>query len=232
LKRLCFSFGKDGGLAELWGGVKRYFLYFDEMRKLLFTAFGLILILNVSGQVTAGKLAAIKTVQQAKELISSSPKSEAELFTITSDKDTSGITLPLFDKKPGHVFSIDEFTYKILEADSYPEFRVSFIYLDGNQLPLATIDSLRSEILSKYKSGTYFYDLARAYTMDGDHNGDLGWFGENVMVKEFEVAIRKHKKLDIFPVDIPARKWYYVVLKTYDDRVVKKLTILRVKSGS
>ena len=200
------------------------------MRQIFLTISSSIFFLSTFGQITAKELAEIKTIEQANQLINSSPKPDARLFTITSDKGTSDITLPLFDKKVWYSFSIDSFTYKIIESSSYPEFRVSYIYLDGSQLSTEAIDSIQAEILKKFRNGVYFFDLVKEYTMDGNPNGDLGWFKENIMVKEFEMAVKHHKKNDIFTIDIPEKKWYYVTLKTFDDRVIKKLTILKVKS--
>lgn len=56
--------------------------------------------------------------------------------------------------------------------------------------------------------------------------GDLDWFNEDVMHQTFVNAIKKHKKNDIFIVDIPEENWYYVVLKTYDDIEKVRLFIL------
>ena len=64
--------------------------------------------------------------------------------------------------------------------------------------------------------------------MDGNITGDTRWFTENMMVKEFETAVRSHKKGDIFTVDTPSQNWYHVVLKTFDDTYIKKLIILKV----
>jgi parvulin-like peptidyl-prolyl isomerase len=200
-----------------------------SMKQILLTISSFIIYLHTLGQISDKELTHIKTIEHATQFIKSFPKVDARLFTITSDKDTSDITLPLFDKKVGYSFSIDDFTYKIVESSSYAEFRVSYIYLDGTHLTAETIDSIRKEILSKFRSGSYFFDLVKEYTMDGSPNGDLGWFKENMMVKEFENAVRQHKKNDIFFIDVPEKKWYYVTLKTFDDRVIRKLTILKVK---
>ena len=66
--------------------------------------------------------------------------------------------------------------------------------------------------------------------MDGNKTCDLGWFVSGVMVKEFEDQIKKHKLNDIFTVDVPEKKWYYVTIKTFDDKLTKELTILKVKN--
>jgi parvulin-like peptidyl-prolyl isomerase len=204
----------------------------ESMKQKLLILFSCVSFFYSFGQTTSKQLSEIKTVEQANKLIKAYPKLEARLFTITSDKDTSDITLPLFDKKVGYSFTIDKFVYKIIESNSYPEFRASYIYLNGSQLSTQKIDSLRTEIITEFKKGISFFDLVKEFTMDGSLTGDLGWFSENMMMKEFEMAIRQHKKNDIFTVDIPENKWYYVTLKTFDDRIIKKLTILKIKSSA
>jgi len=37
---------------------------------------------------------------------------------------------------------------------------------------------------------------------------------------------------EVFTVDIPSNKWHYVALKTFDNRQIKRLTILRVKTSN
>jgi len=201
------------------------------IKQLLLAISFCLIFLCSPGQVTDKQLVNVNTIEQANQFIQSYPKLDSRLFTITSDKDTSDITLPLFDKKTGYTFSIDDLTFKIVESISYPEFRVSYIYLDGSQLSIHHIDSIRKVILDKFRNGVYFFDLVKEYTMDGNPNGDLGWFEENSMHKEFETAVKLYKKGEIFTVDIPDKKWYYVTFKTFDDRITKKLTILKIKSS-
>ncbi len=115
--------------------------------------------------------------------------------------------------------AFDTVGYKHLESKKRTEHRVSYIYLDGSQLNLKQIDSIRSVILKKYEAGSSFAELANEYTMDfNSKGGDLGWFASGTMVKSFEDAVKKHKKGDIFTLNIPERNWYYVVLKTYTDQ--------------
>jgi hypothetical protein len=188
---------------------------------------------NISFSQTAKiDLAKITTVSDATMFIEKNPGLNCKLFTIKSSVDTSEILIPLYTKSKGFNFKIDNYNYKILQTDSTLSFRVSYIYLNGEQLSKRLIDSVRQVIISKYKHGISFLDLAHEYNMDGNITGDTGWFTENMMVKEFEVAVRNHKKEDIFTVDTPDRSWYHVVLKTYDDTYIKKLTLLKTKSGS
>ena len=99
-------------------------------------------------------------------------------------------------------------------------------------MTLNQIDSTRKEILKQYHAGTSFSVLANRYTMDGSKDGDLGWFTEGTMIKEFENEVARHSLNDIFTVDIPEKNWYYVVLKTFDDAIIDECKILRIKSGT
>lgn len=180
------------------------------------------------GQNTTNDIAKIKTISQAEIFIKKNSKANAKIFTIESNRDTSEILFPLYSKKNGFTFKVDNRDYKILQIDSTLSFRVNYIYLSGEKFSKNQSDSLRQEIILKYKNGISFFDLVQQYTMDGNITGDTGWFIENIMVKEFETAVRNHKKGDIFLVDTPSQNWYHVVLKTYDNTYIKKATILAI----
>lgn len=181
------------------------------------------------GQIPERSLSKIKTISQAEAFIDANPKVVAKIFDIKSSSDTNEILLPLYDKKAGFTFHIDNFTYKILNIDSTLSYRVKYIYLNGDNFSKNQIDSMRQAIITKYKSGTDFSLLIQLYNMDGNYTGDTNWFTENMMVKGFEKAVTDHKKNDIFTVDSPEQNWYHVVLKTFDDTFIKTITILKVK---
>ena len=107
---------------------------------------------------------------------------------------------------------------------------MNYIYLDGDKFTKSEIDSLRQSIINKYNNGVSFLELSAKYNMDGNLFGDTKWFTKNMMVSEFEEAVIKHKKNDIFIVDKPDYKWYHIVLKTYADTYIKTLTFLKVNS--
>ncbi len=93
--------------------------------------------------------------------------------------------------------------------------KLKYIYFDGSKMNMKEIDSLRAVVMLKYRSGQDFTDLVHAYTMDSNPTGDLGWFYKGQMVPEFEQAVFPQPKDALFTVDVPSRKWYYVVLKTH-----------------
>jgi hypothetical protein len=169
-------------------------------------------------------------MSEAETFIKANPSNEGRLFIIDSGSDTSELFLPLYTKKIGFTFSIGNVDFKILQMDSTMSFRVNYIYLNGEQLSKDTIDILRREIISKYKAGESFSDLVQQYSMDGSINGDTKWFTEGMMVKGFEDAVKTHRQGDIFIVDTPENHWYHVVLKTYNNTFIKRVTLIKIKS--
>ena len=213
---------------------KRYVLLYKkrpEMRKI----FALIIIVfsfESYSQTIKEQLKLITTIDDAKKFATENPNLEAELLNIHPEIETDNFSTKLTESKIGEIFSDMDFTYKILFETDVKAFRVSYIFLDASKLSLKEIEKLRTQILKDYKNGIPFTDLANKYTMDSSKNGDLGWFTEGMMVPDFETAIKIHKLNEIFKVDVPNNKWYYVVLKTFDDKQIKELGILKIKSNT
>ena len=178
------------------------------------------------------QLRRVTDTDEALEFIQANPALQGIVFNIYSHYDTAGGYESLFRKRAGFILTQNGYTYKIL-ADTTAQFsRASYIYLDATKLSKSQIDSTRTLILKRYHEGTDFKDLAQEYTMDESPNGDTGWFTEDTMVEEFEKALTKHKAPEVFTLDIPKRGWYYVIKKTFEPARAKRLTVLRVKSGS
>ncbi len=126
----------------------------------------------------------------------------------------------------------ETYMYKLIAVDSIKQFRVSYIFLDGSVYRYRKIDGIRTKILKQYAKGVPFASLASRYSMDVSGSvkgGDLGWFNEKTMVPEFEKSIANHNKGEIFTVDSVLRRWYFVVLKTYEDRKVVQKTLAKIK---
>lgn len=171
---------------------------------------------------------AIKTVSEANKFLKTHRRVPGEILELSAVDVTSDLDKRLVSKKAGAMVKDGRYLYKVLESSVIYSFRVSNVFLNGKILSRSSIDSVRNTIISRYKSGTPFSDLVRIYNMDSNPTGDVGWFAEGVMVNEFERAVRAHKKNDIFTVDVPAHDWYYVTLKTHDNRKVKLVTLLKV----
>jgi parvulin-like peptidyl-prolyl isomerase len=151
------------------------------------------------------------------------------LLRLSYGKDTTLIDKRLLRQTKGDVFSVGYVTYKVLEATETVNYRANYVFLDGASLSVTQIDSLKKLILQKASAGASFDQLSDQYTMDGNNtHGDTGWFfGEEMMPKEFQDAMKNHKTGDIYFVDVSDRQWHYIVKKTYDDQVKKDITVLR-----
>lgn len=121
------------------------------------------------------------------------------------------------------------FVIKILAEREEDLCKLKYIYLDGSKLSTSQIDSIRTVILNRYKSGEDFETLVKAFTMDGNPTGDLDWFSKGMMVEEFDNAVRNRKKDEIFTVDVNKNKWHYVVLKTHNNKVEKAKISVMIK---
>ncbi|MDG5491541.1 peptidylprolyl isomerase [Psychroserpens sp. SPM9] len=122
--------------------------------------------------------------------------------------------------------------YKVIEKYEIPYYRVSCVYLDGSIKSLEEINNIRQDVISKYKQGYRFTDLAKRYSMDNTakQGGDLGWFTYGDLHPEFEKQVLKenHSVNDIFTIDIPEIKAYYVVLMTQDKKLIEEAKVLKV----
>ena len=192
---------------------------------------GLLLVLCASAfaQPVHDQFAKITTVQQAQQWIEANAALKPALLNLNSLKDSTLIDKRLLRQNQGDVFSVGYVTYKVLESTEKVNYRSNYIFLDGSTLTEAQVDSLKKIIVQKANSGTPWDQLSDQYTMDGNTtHGDTGWFfGEEMMPKEFQDAVKAHKLGDIFFVDVSDKQWHYIVKKTYDDDDKKVATVLR-----
>lgn len=121
--------------------------------------------------------------------------------------------------------------FKVLSRKNVELSKVQYIFFDGSKMNKSEIDSTRTVILNKYTKGTDFTTLVKEYTMDGNPTGDLPWFHEGMMVKEFEEAVMPRQKGEIFTSDVDSRKWYYVVLKTHDNIITSLTELVGIQYG-
>lgn len=171
----------------------------------------------------------ITTVPQAQKFIDANAPLKPTLLYLSYGRDTALIDKRLLKQNKGDVFSVGYVTYKVIEATETVNYRCSYIFLDGGSLSKSEIDELKKVILKKHSDGVSWEKLSDEYTMDGNTtHGDTGWFfGEEMVPKELQDAVKNHKLNDIFYVDVPERQWNYIVKKTYDDQIKKDITVLR-----
>jgi parvulin-like peptidyl-prolyl isomerase len=171
----------------------------------------------------------IITVQQADQWMAANAALKPAILNLNSQKDSTLIDKRLLRQNKGDVVAVGYVTYKVIDATEKVNYRASYIFLDGSTLSETQIDSLKKIVVQKANAGTPWDQLSDQYTMDGNTtHGDTGWFfGEEMMPKEFQDAVKAHKLGEIFFVDVSERQWHYIVKKTYDDDDKKTATVLR-----
>lgn len=171
----------------------------------------------------------IKNMAEAQKFIDGNGPLKPTILKLSYGKDSSLIEKRLLKQNIGDVFSVGYVTYKVLEGNEKVNYRANYIFLDGGSLSNSEVDSLKKLIVSKANAGTSFEELSDKYTMDGNTTkGDTGWFfGEEMMPKEVQDAVKNHKKGEIFFVDVSEKQWHYIIKKTYEDQLTKDITVLR-----
>jgi len=193
---------------------------------------GLFLLLSASvfAQPTVTEqFQKILTVPEAQAYIDANPALKPTLLHLSYGKDSTLIDKRLLRQNKGDIFSVGYVTYKVLEATEKVTYRASYVFLDGSSLSMTEVDSLKKIVLQKANAGESFDKLSDEFTMDGNTtHGDTGWFfGIEMMPKEFQEAVKNHKKGEIFFVDVADKQWHYIVKKTYEDDLKKDITVLR-----
>jgi PPIC-type PPIASE domain len=171
----------------------------------------------------------IQTMAEADQFIKDNAPLKPTILKLASGKDSSLIEKRLLRQKKGDIFSVGFVTYKVVEQTEDVAYRANYVFLDGASLTASQIDSMKKIIVQKASSGAAFEQLSDQYTMDGNTtHGDTGWFfGEEMMPKEFQDAVKNHKFGDVFFVDVSDKQWHYIVKKTYEDRDKIDMTVLR-----
>jgi parvulin-like peptidyl-prolyl isomerase len=199
---------------------------------ILFRFINLIALVSL-GQQPSLNLKNVNTLEEAENFVNSNSPRHASIISLNSKDDTFSFERKLLSKPIGNIFTIHGYVYKVIDKKMEKLFRVKYIYINGDSISYDQVDSDRTVILSRYASGVSFDELNKEYNMDGNpNNGDTGEFGEKMMVKEFEDAVRAHKKDDVFKVDVPANHWFYVVKKTHADKIIKKITLIKMRNSS
>ena len=205
------------------------------MNKLLLLT--LCFTLTLSAQETAVKdFDSIINMEDAENYLKVNKSKHNKLITFNEEKHKTALALDLFKLSKGGKTTIKNDTqkikYKVIEKNTVTNYRVSYIYLDGLKMVLSEINTLRDKILTEYKEGTPFSQLAKRYSMDRNANrgGDLGWFETGATHPDFENEIKNptYSLNDVFTIDIVQKQWYYVVLKTHEAKEVKEIKVLKI----
>jgi len=175
----------------------------------------------------------ISSIEEAKNYIKTKKSKKNKIITFNEEKHQTALALELFKKGSTTVENgTEKIKYKVIEKKTTTNYRVSYIFFDGLKMTVSQINTLRNEIIAKYKDGTPFSRLAKQYSMDANANrgGDLGWFEAGLTHPAFEAEITNsiYNIDDVYTIDIVQKQWYYVVLKTHDPKEIKEISVLKI----
>lgn len=182
------------------------------------------------GQVNFDNIKKVNSTGQAETFIKANPHLKAEIIEITSAIDNSIPAKKIISQGDENPVIEGEYIYKLIDARKTFLLNAFYIYLDGNKFSVSQIDSVRKIIISKFNSGISFANLAKEFNMDGNPEPNLKSIAENYLVKGFSEAVKAHKTGEVFTIDVPDKKWYYVTQKTADDQETKTYSVLKVKN--
>ncbi|MCZ2141510.1 MAG: SurA N-terminal domain-containing protein [Bacteroidia bacterium] len=123
----------------------------------------------------------------------------------------------------GPVFADGKYSiYKVagIKEDTIFHMRASHILFKTENGDTAATLKLANEVMAKIKGGVDFASMAAQYGTDGtaQKGGDLGWFSEGAMVKEFNDAVLNGKKGDM---RIVKTQFGIHILKITEDKTKK-----------
>jgi hypothetical protein len=116
------------------------------------------------------------------------------------------------------------YVIKTVEVDSDLMMHVGQIFVGPDRIGRDSAQAIAERILKKINSGTSFEKLCPTTyaTQEEETQCDLGWFVRGVMVAEFEAAILKHKKGDVFIVET---HYGFHVVKVLDDTARRRTSV-------
>jgi parvulin-like peptidyl-prolyl isomerase len=201
------------------------------MKYLLIFTFTINLVTYAQDQIET-EIDSVNSIVRAESFTKS--YGNASIITFNKEKHNTLLSRELFDRplfgKKVYENNIEKTTYKIIDRYKIPYYRLSYIFLDGTSLSKSEIENKRHIIIAQYKAGVPFADLAGLYSMDQNANrgGDLGWVTHGDLAKEFEEKVLTHNQSgEIYTIDIPEKKWYYVILQTHNPKLIEEIKVLK-----
>ncbi|APY00221.1 peptidylprolyl isomerase [Lacinutrix venerupis] len=207
------------------------------MNKFFFFLF-FTLSLSIFAQTNVKKdLKNIETLEQAEDYIGEKKSRKKKLMVFNTEKHHSKLAKELLEMPAG--FTKTERTqfnkthYKVVKKENEPHYRISYIYFDGNKMPVDEIYNLRKTIMTKYAKGVDFGDLAKKYSMadNARKGGDSGWVKDGQLPIEIEEEANNlaHQVDDIFDVGITDDNGFYIIKKTHRLQLIKEVYVLKVQ---
>jgi len=182
------------------------------------------------------KIDAIEDEGSAVSFIKQNKASKGQLITFNSEKHKTRFATDLFKLRKGgkkvHKTDVEKTYYKVIDKVKTPYFRLSYIVIKGDNRSDDEITKLQNNIIDKYKQGYRFEDLAKHFSEDqtAKKGGDIGWVTTGDLHPNFELKLSEnnYQVNDIFTVNISEQNRYYVAVKTYDNKLIEEIKVLKI----
>lgn len=181
----------------------------------------------------------IETLEQAQEYVGVTKSKKKNILVFNTEKHHSKLAKELLEMPVGFTKTektqFKKTTYKVVNKEKEPHYRISYIFFDGNKMPVGQIYELRKIIMAKYNKGVAFDALAKKYSMaqNSRKGGDSGWVKDGQLPIEIEEEANdlKHEVGAIFDVGITEDNGFYIIKKTHRLKTIKEVYVLKVQES-
>lgn len=179
---------------------------------------------------------AIEDEGSAVTFIKQNKASKGQLITFNNEKHKTRFATALFKLRKGgkkvEKTEVEKTYYKVIDKIKTPYFRLSYIVIKGDNRSDDEIRKLQDNIINKYKQGYRFEDLAKHFSEDqtAKKGGDIGWVTTGDLHPNFELKLSEnnYQVNDIFTINISEQNRYYVAVKTYDNKLIEEIKVLKI----
>lgn len=186
------------------------------------------------------QLDSISTSEEATQFLKENKPKKGKLFTFNKEKHKTRLANDLFNlSKGGKKVVRTEFKrtyYKVIDKAEVVYCRYNMIVVGGSETSNEDLIAKRDKVIAQYKEGYRFKDLAKHYSTDPTANrgGDTGWIKAGDMPEAFDTVAFKenHAINEVFIVDDPENKKYYLVIKTENKKPIEEITVLKFSEST
>jgi len=203
--------------------------------KYYFTLFLFIPLLSLSQNNLEKKLDSITSSEDAAIFLKTHKPDEGKLYTFNKEKHKTRLANELFKLSIGGKKVIKtrfkKTYYKIIDKTKVDYCKFNIIVIDAKNNSNFAAKVIRNKVLSQYNEGYKFKDLAKHHSSGSTAKmgGDTGWIKIGDMSETFdELAFNENHNInDVFTIDDPENKKYYIVMKTEEKKPIEEITVLK-----
>ncbi|HLV14764.1 MAG TPA: peptidylprolyl isomerase [Xanthomarina sp.] len=175
-------------------------------------------------------------ITSAEEFLKTNKRKGNKLITFNEEKHKTILAKDLFKMSIGskktNENSFEKTSYKIIEKNMVPHYRMSYILLNGKNEDPATIQGTIKQIINAYDKGAPFEFLAKKYSVANNANrgGDTGWFGKEEVYSFFSVDVTEdlYMEKELYTLENDKNGLYYIVLNTFKPKEIKEIKVLKI----